>query len=297
VQASALGGLYPSFLAFLVSAFSSEVNAMSRSLSVAAASLLACAALAAPAPQTLLPGWSKPIDPDKDCKFRGGKNSLTIEMPGGDHDYDTARKRLNAPRFVREFEGDFEIQIRIRIDSLPSAKSNSNDALENDLAGVGVGFVGDKRMIIRRNSFTHPQGLPSFVAAGFLVIPPDTFWELFRRIQYGVAGAGTGTDGYASQLSRDNKGGGGYGACNKKWRDWPFKAKPEHVYMRLARQGESLLCDISPDGKSWVSIGGGNLSGLPSKLQVGLAAFSTSTEPSKVRFDQLKISRNKKEGK
>lgn len=150
-------------------------------------------------------------------------------------------------------------------------------------------------MIIRPNSFKHPKGLPSFVAAGFLVIPPDTFWELFRRIQYGVAG--TGTDGYASQLSRDNQDGGGYGACNKKWRDWPFKAEPERAYMRLARQGESLLCDINPDGKSWVKIGGGNLLGPPSKLKVRLAAFSTSTDPSKVRFDQIKLAQGKKKSK
>jgi hypothetical protein len=149
-------------------------------------------------------------------------------------------------------------------------------------------------MIIRHNSFEHPKRLPSFVAAGFLVIPPRPFRELFRRIQYGVAGAGAGKDGYASQLSRDAKSGGGYGAATKNWRDWPFNAKPEHVYMRLERQDESLLCEIGPDGKSWVKTGGANLLGLPSKLNVALAAFSTSTDPSKVQFDQLKISRDKK---
>lgn len=271
---------------------------MNRSLYVLTAFLLACAALAAPAPQSLLRSWGKPIDPDKDCKFSRGKDSLTIEMPGGDHDYDTARKRLNSPRFVREFEGDFEIQLRIRIDSIPSAKSSAKDATENDLAGVGVGFSGDKRMIIRHDSFEHPKGLPSFVAAGFLVIPPRPFCELFRRFQYGVAGGGgTGTDGFATQLSRDDKGGGGYGAVSKNWRDWPFKTKPEQVYMRLERQDISLLCTISPDGKSWVSIGGINLLGLPSKLKVGLAAYSTSTDPSKVCFDQIKLAQGKKKNK
>jgi hypothetical protein len=267
---------------------------MNRSLYVLPASLLACAALAAPAPDPFKSGWGHPIDPDKDCKITRDNGVLTIEMPGGDHDYDTARERLNAPRLVREFDGDFEIQVRIRIDSTPSAKSNAKDAAENDLAGVGVGFSGDKRMIIRHNSFKHPKGLPSFVAAGFLVIPPDAFWELFQRIQYGVAGSGTGKEGFATQLSRDHKGGGGYGACGKNSRNWPFKAKPKHVYMRLERHGESLLCDISPDGNSWVSIGGGNLLGLPSKLKVGLAAYSTSTEPSKVCFDQLRVKRGKK---
>jgi hypothetical protein len=283
-----------SFLDSNDSAFSLELNAMNRSVYVLVALLLACAALAAPAPKPFMSGWEKPLDPDRDCKITRDKGVLTIAMPGGDHDYDTARERLNAPRLVREFEGDFEIQVRIRIDSLPSAKSNAKDAAENDLAGVGVGFSGDKPLIIRRNSFEHPKGLPSFVAAGFLVIPPRPFWELFHRIQYGVAGEGTGSDGFTTQLSRGHEGGGGYGACGKNSRDWPFKAKPEHVYMRLERQGQLLDCKISPDGKSWVSIGGGNLLGLPSKLKVGLGAFSTSTDPSKVVFDQLQITKGKK---
>ena len=72
------------------------------------------------------------------------------------------------------------------------------------------------------------------------------------------------------------------------------KAKPEHVYMRLERQDESLLCKIGPDGKSWLVIGGSNLLGLPSKLKVALAAYSTSTDSSKVVFDQLQITKGKK---
>lgn len=258
---------------------------MNRGLYVLAGLLLTCAALAAPVPQPFVAGWGSPIDPDKDCKITGEKGILTIEMPGGDHDYDTAperpkvpqsfpmfpgrecaedsRERLNAPRLVREFEGDFEIQIRVRIDALPSAKSSV-------------------------------KGLPSFVAAGFVVIPPDTFWKLFLRFQYGVAGAGMGADGFATQLSRDVKGGSGRGVCDKSWKNWPFKDKPEHVYVRLERKGELLLCKISADSNSWVTIGGGTLLGLPPKLKVGLASFSTSTEPSKVRFDQLKITRDRK---
>lgn len=235
---------------------------MIRPLLALVAFLLTCTLLAAPAPRPFVSDWGRPIDPDKDCKITRDKGVLTIEMPGTNHDYDTARKRLNAPRLVRECEGDFELQVRLRIDSDPSAKSTV-------------------------------KGQSSFVAAGILVIPPNTFWELFHRFQYGVSAEGSGADGYAAQLSRDVKGGFGEGACDNKWSKWPFKAKPEHVYMRLERRGELLLCKISPDGKSWVMIGGGNLQGLPPKLKVGLAAYSTSTEPSKVRFDQLKLTQGK----
>ncbi len=247
--------------------------------------LAVCAVLAAPAPDPFKSGWGTPVDPDRDCKISRDGGTLTIEMPGGDHDYDIprerligapgivefpgreraegSRERLNAPRIDREFEGDFEIQLRVRIDSRQSAKSSV-------------------------------KGLPSFVAAGFLVTFPDTFSTLFHRFQYGVAGAGTTAEGFATQLSRSEGGGSVRGVCDKKWGKWPFKAKPEHVYMRLERKEILLHCEISPDRKEWVSIGGLNYIGLPSKLKVGLGAFSTSTEPSRVRFDQFKLIRGRK---
>ena len=49
---------------------------------------------------------------------------------------------------------------------------------------------------------------------------------------------------------------------------------------------------ISPDGEKWTRLG--SLPHMPQKCKVGLAAYSTSTEPAKVRFDQLKIARDKK---
>ena len=126
------------------------------------------------------------------------------------------------------------------------------------------------------------------------MIPPETFFERFIRLQYGIAGEGAGTDGYVSQLNRDVKGGSGNGVCDKRWPNWPFKEKPDHVYLRLERWGQTLLHRISPDGESWVSVGGAGLAGLPSKLKVGLIACSTSSEPSKVRFDQIKLTRGNK---
>jgi regulation of enolase protein 1 (concanavalin A-like superfamily) len=114
-------------------------------------------------------------------------------------------------------------------------------------------------------------------------------------MQYGVAGVGTAADGFATELSRDVKGGGYlYGVYDKRWRKWPFKAKPDHVYLRLERKAELLLYQISPDQKEWVTIGGGTILGLPHEIKVGLGAYTTSTEPSKVCFDQLRLTRGKK---
>jgi hypothetical protein len=45
--------------------------------------LIASAVLAAPAPKD---GWDRPIDPDNDCKIVIKDGTVTIEVPGGDHD-------------------------------------------------------------------------------------------------------------------------------------------------------------------------------------------------------------------
>lgn len=239
---------------------------MNRSHISLAVLLLACAAFAAPVPKPFVSGWSKFVDPSGDCKISRGNGALIIEMPGSDHDYDPARDRVNAPRILRDFEGDFDMQLRVRIDSRPSDQSTVEEQ-------------------------------PSYVAGGFIVIPPETFDVIFIRLQFREEGKGIGAAGYTTDLSRDVKGGFGYGVYNKGWKLWPFQARPEYVYLRLDRRGDILGYKISPDGRSWVSVGGGQIIGLPSKLKVGLAAFSTSSKPSKVRFDQLKLTRNKKKSK
>jgi hypothetical protein len=114
---------------------------MNRSLSVLAVVLLACASWAAPAPVPFVTGWGYPVNPDSDCKIRRSNYALTIEMPGGDHDFDPLRKRLNDPRLLRDMEGDFEIQVRVQ-------------------------------MVCRLPAQSTVKGQPSCVAAGFLLIPP-----------------------------------------------------------------------------------------------------------------------------
>lgn len=81
--------------------------------------LIASAIFAAPAPKG---SWER-VDPDKDCKFDIKGNTMTIELPGGDHDLDPKRGRFNAPRLMREIEGDFIMQVRVCASFCPSAKS------------------------------------------------------------------------------------------------------------------------------------------------------------------------------
>jgi hypothetical protein len=78
----------------------------------------------------------------------------------------------------------------------------------------------------------------------------------------------------------------------------------------VAPAGESRIClsasgpsgggcssyFISADGEKWTRLA--HLPSVPAGGKIGLAAYSTSPEPSKVIFDQLKLAREKKqEGK
>lgn len=271
---------------------------MSRSLCVIAALLLACAAFAAPAPEPFVSGWGYPVDPDRDCKIRRDSGNLIIDMPGADHDYDPVRKRFNAPRILLKLEGSFDLQVRVRIDCNPSTRSTD-------------------------------KGQPSFVSAGFLLIYPETHRSICSHMEYGVMQQGIGLEGFAvaprlpwpqrQPATRKGIGGDGF-VLRKDWyckkqnpnmiwdrqelkhnhaiydrgyRDWPLRPKAGYAYLRLEQHGrEAYSFFVSRDGERWTEMGA--CLGPPAKPKLGLAAFSTSSEPSKVLFDQLKLTRGRK---
>jgi hypothetical protein len=252
-------------------------------------------------PWEFVSGWGKPIDPDQDCRIQRDKDLLTIEMPGSDHDYDPVRKRFNAPQLLSELEGEFDLQVRIRIDCGPSAQSTV-------------------------------KGQPAFVSAGFLLIYPDKYSSICARLEYAVAQQGSRFDANVAEprlakqprkeSAPDGKEAESHavmrswtGPANKNvypieydhgrpilsdnfiwergWQNWPLPEKAEYAYLRLDhRAGGWSSFFISPDGEKWTRLT--YLPSLPAKGKVGLAAFSTSTEPSKVRFDQLKLAGGKK---
>jgi regulation of enolase protein 1 (concanavalin A-like superfamily) len=242
-----------------------EDKAMTRSIIVLVSLLLAAVTLAAPvpAPQAFKKGWDEPVDPDKDCKFTRDKDSLTIELPGTDHDYYPLRDRVNAPRLLRDIEGDFDLHVRVRMERRPSATSTV-------------------------------KGQPSLVSGGFLLIPPKAFGLACIRLEFGIAGEGTDADGYAALKHQNFTKGRMDARWGREWKDWSLPEKADHAYLRLVRRGEKLYPSISPDGEKWALLMAGQYGRLPVKLKVGLAAYSTSAEPSKVRFDQFKLTQGQK---
>jgi hypothetical protein len=270
---------------------------MTRLLFALAALLLVCSAFATPAPEPFISGWDTPVDPDHDCKISRSGDSLTIEVPGTDHDYDPIRKCFNAPRLLRDIEGEFDIQVRVRIDCRPSVKSSV-------------------------------KGQPSFVSAGILLIYPDTFCTVCERFEFGLSQPGTGLnrdavakslllprrenasqkgigeDGYVASKTfwctdRSSTGTWDHGSLVQSqmiyesgWLGWSLPKKTNSAYLRIEQGDKRIAFLISADGERWAYLNGGT--NPPAKFKLGLAAYSTSSEPSKVRFDQLKLTRGKR---
>lgn len=216
----------------------------------------------APKPQPFRTGWDRPTDPDEDCKFKYDRDTLIIELPGTHHDHNPGQGWFNAPRLLREreSESDFDIQVRVRVDGRPSIKST----VDGQLPSVSAGFL----LILSDNS---PSNCTCY------------------RLDYRLTRQESETDGYIDMRHwnyRERRGKmseGGWKGLKKGWKDG--------AHLQVDRHKGYLGFSASSDGKSWKG-----LVGTPSrkKLKIGLAAYSSSTEPAKVRFDQLKITRCKK---
>ena len=304
-----------SFLLLSLTRYLAEMDTMKRYLIVLsvlllAMLLLACVALAVPVPKPSLKEWGDPVDPDQDCKIQLDRGVLSIEMPGSEHEYDPVRKQFNAPRILREIDGEFDLQVRIRIDCPPLAQSSV-------------------------------KGQPAYVSAGFLILYPDSPRYAFfgDRWDYGFMQQRVGIDDFPDkprflahpQIEKESRKGIGVDGCvlekswsydamnggliidrkrfqgilfllDRGWRGWPLQGRADCVYLRLKREDKpgpkresrDVGFSLSLDGVKWTELRGNRWDGRPKKIKVGLAAYTTSAEPSKVRFDQIKFTQGKK---
>jgi regulation of enolase protein 1 (concanavalin A-like superfamily) len=153
---------------------------MRRFLCSLACLALACAAFAGdpdPEPNPFLDGWDKPVDPDKDCKFEREKGGLTITVPGKDHGLAIERGRMNAPRLVKDIEGDFLAEVRVSGPLTPSAASAAPG--RTPFLGAGLVLMADEKTYVRleRAAFRR-DGVSTYVN-----------WELRRGGEWVLAGS------------------------------------------------------------------------------------------------------------
>lgn len=72
-------------------------------------------------------GWGTVVDPDKDCQVKVDGYQLSIVIPGTHHDltHTDEGSKLNAPRVVRDDDGGFLAQVKVKKFPLPKTGSSS----------------------------------------------------------------------------------------------------------------------------------------------------------------------------
>jgi LSD1 subclass zinc finger protein len=57
--------------------------------------------------------WGTTIDPDGDCRIKASEKSLTIDVPATPHDLSAELGRVNAPRVLKDVNGDFSAEVKV----------------------------------------------------------------------------------------------------------------------------------------------------------------------------------------
>ena len=100
--------------------------------------------------------WGRRFDPDRDCTFNVQGGALTIDVPPTPHDLSIELGRTNAPRMLREVDGDFSIQVKVCGDIRPMAAGSIPGRLSYQAGGILLwiderNYVRLERAALNRN--------------------------------------------------------------------------------------------------------------------------------------------------
>jgi regulation of enolase protein 1 (concanavalin A-like superfamily) len=202
-----------------------------------------------------LEGWGKVVDPDGDCKVESAKGSLSISLSGTHHNLNPAISQ-NAPRVLREVEGDFTAQVRVSGDFEPGQRSTLNGGVPFNGAGLVIWQDARNFLRLERNAW-RVAGVE-----GAVCYPP--LFELYR-------------DGTYQQTDPEPK---------------LATFFEKSTYFRMKRRGDIIMSAYSHDGKDWLPLSDLKVS-FPPKVQVGVAAVSTSANAFTAKFDEFKVTADK----
>jgi RNA polymerase sigma factor (sigma-70 family) len=190
-------------------------------------------------PRTTLGGWGDVIDPDGDCSFEIARDKLTIRLPGRDYALCIEQNRMNAPRILRDVEGDFIAQVKVSGHFPQRAKS----------------------LVPTRGPFH---------GAGLLLLKDD---RTYLRLERAEVAFEDGNVAYVNWEYRKDGDFARYGHAG----DLPMKGPPDALWLRLERRGGTLYGSVSADGNRWTALEP-IAARLPSRLRVGvIAGHNTST--------------------
>ncbi len=111
-----------------------------------------------------LEGWGLAIDTDKDCEFVPQEKTLTIRVPGAWHDLNPDSGKLNAPRVVREVEGDFVLKVKVDGEFKPGGKSTNPRSIPYNGAGIIIWSDSDNFIRLERGALLRKGTIGASVA-------------------------------------------------------------------------------------------------------------------------------------
>jgi regulation of enolase protein 1 (concanavalin A-like superfamily) len=198
-------------------------------------------------------GWGNVENRKKDCKFTTKDGSLSITVPGTPHNLNSQISDLNAPRVLKDVEGDFSIQVKVVGDFDPSPISTVAPR-GKAYNGAGLLLWVDENLYVRLERNIWING-----PADAQCHPP--MFEVFVRQ------VPTGTSPPPAAAS--------YFSTPATW-------------FRMERSDGVISGFISQNGTDWKPCGTANLD-LPKKLKIGVAAVNTSRKAFSVTFEDLEF--------
>jgi regulation of enolase protein 1 (concanavalin A-like superfamily) len=195
--------------------------------------------------------WGNLVDPDHDCTFRVDKEKLHIKIPPKTHILATELGTVNAPRVLRDFEGDFHAEVTVQ-GAIPSDPRSLVDG-RWPFYGAGLLVWQDERNYIRLE-----RARMYYVPEGIWRCYVD--WELRRNGQ--VERWGRYGDGVLDQ-------------------EIPTQ-------FRLDRKADAFTASYSQDGKEWKQLPPMDVD-FGKKLSVGVAAIQNTPAGYEATFEKLKV--------
>jgi len=201
-------------------------------------------------------GWGTVTDPDGDCKVMGDQRKLTVTVPATNHNLHPVRG-TNAPRVLREVEGDFTATVKVTGTFKPGVKATAGLSSTPMNFGGLLLWDGDKNYLrLERNAgWGKDQKLMCF-APGF------EYWKDGKIKTY-----------------------------NKRIEAADF-FKGKSTWLKLERKKDNVTAHYSHDGKEWTEAMQAAVE-FPKKVQIGVAAVNSSDAPFTVEFEELKVEASK----
>ncbi len=188
-------------------------------------------------------------DPDDDCEFKLVDGTLSIAVPGKDHDLGIERGKMNAPRALQMVEGDFTVQVKVAGQFEPSQKSTVSRG-----AYIAAGFFisSDDSNYIRLDRATLLNGKTHVAYVNF---------EL--RVN--------------GQIERFGTASGNVRLDNSK-----------ETWLRIERTGSEFRAYATQESGKWQLLGAKTMT-APRRIQVGVAAINGSLQSVTARYSEFEL--------